>query len=41
MRIRWLREGSGECVYEQRFHLEGDEDPEDRLRREAAELAEG
>ena len=41
MRIRWLREGSGECVYEQRFHLEGNEDPEDRLRREAAELAEG
>lgn len=41
MRIRWLREGSGECVYEQRFHLEGGEEPEARLRREAAELAEG
>jgi len=41
MTIRWLREGSGECVYEQRFHLEGDEEPEARLRREAAELAEG
>jgi len=41
MRIRWLREGSGECVYEQRFHLDGDEEPEHRLRREAAELAEG
>ncbi|MBM3681804.1 MAG: OsmC family protein [Actinobacteria bacterium] len=39
MRIRWLREGSGECVYEQRFHLDGDEEPEARLRREAAELA--
>ena len=34
MRIRWHREATGEVVYEQRFHLDGEE-PEARLRREA------
>ena len=34
---RWHREQTGEVAYEQRFFLDGEE-PEDRLRREAAEL---
>jgi putative redox protein len=37
MRIRWHREQTGELVYEQRFHLDGEE-PEERLRREAEAL---
>ena len=37
MRIRWHRAQTGELVYEQRFHLDGEE-PEERLRREAEAL---
>ena len=38
MRVRWFRKGEEEPVYVQRFFL-GEEEPEARLRTEAAALA--